>query len=337
MHLPFLRLYHCLAEDEVREAYLNQHETMDRPTLQSQNSANRPPNFKEIVAAKFNNASFEPESYAVPDLHEDLRNGKITPADLELNNKQMNEPIDSTQTIDVFFKRIDDCTQYATDGRVPYTPAQILQTGYYAVSTSGHYNEACKIWRRKANADKTWTTFKTYFAEEYHDLNEQQKVNTTQTNFHGANSVLDIGTALDNLAMAATLDRDIVKQLTQSNKQLVKMNAILTAQVKQSNETNNLLIKKLGKEVPKNVTNPLKSASNDGATKTTHIAPAYDHKAPFNHAAWLASLDPNGYCWTHGYKVQVGHTSRDCKGKLGGNDDTATQADNKGGSTKGKT
>jgi hypothetical protein len=71
-HLPFLRLYHCLAEDEVREAYLNRHETMNRPTLQSRNSADRPPNFKEIVAAKFNDASFEPELYAVPDLHEDF-------------------------------------------------------------------------------------------------------------------------------------------------------------------------------------------------------------------------------------------------------------------------
>jgi hypothetical protein len=202
------------------------------------------------------------------------RYGKITPADLELNNKRMNEPIDSTQTIDAFFKRIDDCTQYATDGRVPYTPAQILQTGYYAVSTSGHYNEACKIWRRKANADKTWTTFKTYFAEEYHGLKEQQKVYTTQTNFHGANSVLDIGNALDNLAMAATSDRDIVKQLTQSNKQLVEMNAILTAQVKQGNETNNLLIKKLGKEAPKNATTASKVTANNGATKTTQNCPS---------------------------------------------------------------
>jgi hypothetical protein len=45
---------------------------MDQPTLQSQNLADRPPNFKEIVAAKFNDASFEPESYTVPDLHEDF-------------------------------------------------------------------------------------------------------------------------------------------------------------------------------------------------------------------------------------------------------------------------
>jgi hypothetical protein len=36
------------------------------------NSADMPSNFKEIVAAKFNDASFEPESYTVSNLHEDF-------------------------------------------------------------------------------------------------------------------------------------------------------------------------------------------------------------------------------------------------------------------------
>jgi len=263
------------------------------------------------------------------------RYGKITTADLEANKSRMNEPIDTTQTIDVFFKRIDDCIQYADDGEVPFTPMQILQTTYNAMSTSGHYNDACKIWRKKPAADKTWTRFKRYFAEEYHDLQEQQRVNASQSNFHGANSVLDISSALDNLAMAATTDRDIVAQLTQSNKQLVEMNATLNAQLKNLMETNNNLIKQLG-------------SSNDVATKTSSIKKVsyadaitssnttYDHRAPFDHAKWVASLDPNGYCWSHGYRVQVGHNSKDCKGKLGGHKDDATRADTKGGSTKGK-
>ena len=118
--------------------------------------------------------------------------GKITTADLEANKSRMNEPINITQTIDVFFKRIDDCTQYADDGEVHITPLQILQTAYHAVSTCGHYNNACKIWRKKPAAAKTWTLFRHYFAEEFHNLQEQQGVNTAQSNFHRANSVLDI-------------------------------------------------------------------------------------------------------------------------------------------------
>ena len=57
----------------------------------------------------------------------------------------MNESIDITQTVDVFFKRIDNYIQYVDDGEVPFMPEQILQTAYHAVSPCGHYNDACKI------------------------------------------------------------------------------------------------------------------------------------------------------------------------------------------------
>ena len=40
------------------------------------------------------------------------RYGKSTPADIETCKQRMNEPIDSTQPIDIFFQRIDDCVQY---------------------------------------------------------------------------------------------------------------------------------------------------------------------------------------------------------------------------------
>ena len=73
--------------------------------------------------------------------------------------------------IDIFFKRIDDCIQYADNGEVPFTP--------HAVSTCGHYNDACKIWHKKPAVTKTWALFKPYFAEEFHDLQEQQRVNTS--------------------------------------------------------------------------------------------------------------------------------------------------------------
>ena len=87
---------------------------------------------------------------------------------------RMNESIDITQTVDVFFKRIDNYIQYVDDGEVPFMPEQILQTAYHEVSTCGHYNDACKIWRKKPAVAKTWALFKPFFAVEFHDLKEQQ-------------------------------------------------------------------------------------------------------------------------------------------------------------------
>ena len=81
----------------------------------------------------------------------------------------MNEPINSTKTISVFFKCIDNCIQYTYSGKVPFTPEQILQTAHHAVSTSGNCNDACKILRKKPAAAKTWPLFKPYFAKEYQD------------------------------------------------------------------------------------------------------------------------------------------------------------------------
>ena len=113
--------------------------------------------------------------------------GKITAADLEANKSRMNEPIDITHTIALFFKRIDDCIQYANAGEVPLTPEQILQTAYHAVSTCGHYNDTCKIWRKKPAVAKTWALFKPYFAKGsylqpkhgecslYHELKVQER------------------------------------------------------------------------------------------------------------------------------------------------------------------
>ena len=56
----------------------------------------------------------------------------------------------------------------------------------------------------------------------------------------------------------------------------------------------------------------------------------------FKWAAWEVSLDPTGYCWTHGYRLQFGHISVNCKGKLGGNWDDATRGNTMGGSSKGR-
>ena len=47
--------------------------------------------------------------------------GRITPADVNECKKQMNAPIDATQPIDVYFKRIDDTVRYAADGNVAFT------------------------------------------------------------------------------------------------------------------------------------------------------------------------------------------------------------------------
>ena len=42
------------------------------------------------------------------------RYGKITTSDLMANRRKMDEPLGSSIPIDVYFKRIDECVQFAT-------------------------------------------------------------------------------------------------------------------------------------------------------------------------------------------------------------------------------
>jgi hypothetical protein len=72
------------------------------------------------------------------------RYGRITTSDITNCITRIEAQMDPTQPIDVYFQTIDDCVQFATDGQVPFTALQIVQTAYHAISKSGLYNDTCK-------------------------------------------------------------------------------------------------------------------------------------------------------------------------------------------------
>ncbi len=108
---------------------------------------------------------------------------------------------------------------------------------------------------------------------------------------------------------------NVVSQLTETNKQLVVTNQSRIEQLQQVLATNAKLIKLVG-------------------TTLTPKAPYV--KKLFDRAAWLAKMNPNGYCWTHGYHVVKSHTSLSCTTKAPGHKDDATRTNTKGGSARGK-
>ena len=55
-----------------------------------------------------------------------------------------------------------------------------------------------------------------------------------------------------------------------------------------------------------------------------------------NQSRDFTPLDPDGYCWSHGYHVSKGHNGALCYNILPGNQSAATRADPMGGSTKHK-
>eukprot|EP00957_Ditylum_brightwellii_P002789 214897-Ditylum_brightwellii.AAC.1 len=102
--------------------------------------------------------------------------GQIKPADLVANGNEYNKPMDISQPINAYFVRIDDCIQYASDGKTPYTSKQILPTALHAMQRTRWFKDGIRTWKVRDRVDKTWQNFKTYFAKEYDEIKEEQEV-----------------------------------------------------------------------------------------------------------------------------------------------------------------
>ena len=79
--------------------------------------------------------------------------GHITAADIKWR-KFLQEPLDMSQLIDVFFNTINDGVQYARKANAQFMSSQFLQMAYHAVRFSVIYLYYCKHWRWKLSAEK---------------------------------------------------------------------------------------------------------------------------------------------------------------------------------------
>ena len=82
--------------------------------------------------------------------------------------------------------------------------------------------DACKEWRYKYPVNKTWANFNTFFAKKYYDNSEKSKLTTIKSGYQRMHAVVGIYMALDNLAMVAMVDWDIVTKLTTANNNLAE-------------------------------------------------------------------------------------------------------------------
>ena len=95
---------------------------------------------------------------------------RITPTDLDENDKRLKEPYDPNETIETLIDQVEDALEYAAVGKDPYTPRQIVNIAYTLLFNTGVYHDDCKTWRQKSIAEQTWEAFKTFFTKANQDL-----------------------------------------------------------------------------------------------------------------------------------------------------------------------
>jgi hypothetical protein len=179
-------------------------------------------------------------------------------------------------------------------------------------------NFPCKVddWEGLPAAARTWTAWKTAFHLAH--LKRQRQILASGggkplKGAHGITPALPptidhLGSALDNLALAATDNTAVLQQLTAANLALTSTIAMLTA-------TNKKLVDTAEKTPSRGSATPAALSKNSRSTKD-----------PF----------PGNYCWTHGHCCNEQHTSATCGNKATGHKDGVTSLNSMEGSKKDK-
>ena len=134
--------------------------------------------------------------------------------------------------------------------------------------------------------------------------------------------------ALANLATATQADRTLVTLLTKTISELSGQAALLTAKLA-TVQAENARVKKSGQQST-TAGNGQRDSSN---TTQSEPNPSQDRNL---YSQIRQRFDPNGYCSSHGYKVEESHTSTTFCFPINGHNKSATRLKIMGGNTWNK-
>jgi hypothetical protein len=258
--------------------------------------------------------------------------GNISPTDLIDNDTRMKAPYNPSQPIELLFDQFDDAIELAAAANAAYTGPQIVAYAYNTILQTGLFTDACRDWRRRPAAQKTWPTFKADFSLAHQEMRESQT--TTQgAGFHSANAALTADfqqqtfEALANLATATESDRSAVSNLTGTNSALTTQLASTNAKL----DTALADIAALRLE--------LSASRNNNNRRNIHGDGNWSHnrnRNDNNRGPTVRKYFNENYCWTHGYHIANDHTSQTCRAPKDGHRNCATRAKTMNGSDRYK-
>ena len=255
--------------------------------------------------------------------HLDANCGGLHPSELVNLPTDMMGYYATADGIPEYINMLEEAQRKLARANLPMSDDQLLAIASTAVLAAEHFPRPTDEWEALPRVNKTWTAWKTHYRAA-HIARKRQMLAAGKNSYGGvANAVTTFDDAtittdtftrldgyLDNLAAAATTERTTLTQLIENNATLTASVTSLTASV--ASLTAAYAILAAGKP----------ASRTPASTATKPAKPSY--------------LAPNGYCWTHGYRVRIGHDSATCKDKGDGHKDGATRANTMGGSNNSK-
>ena len=250
----------------------------------------------------------------------------ITSTQVTDNDKKLRVPYDLNQPIEPLYEQIDNDIAFAEVADNAYTGKQIVAIAYEIIFQTGIYADDCKLWRKKAKADKTWPEFKVYFTDAIHDL-RQSKATAGTVGYHQSPAdTIDFTRTLTTITTAIEAYQSTITNMTKQNQQLTNQ---LHQAITYIGTTND------GIATLKQQLNALTSGSSNFPPKTTDNDQTGRHTFNFAQEPKRKVYDNTNYCHTHGYHVNNDHTSSRCKNPKDGHQKEASRTNIMGGSTRG--
>ena len=227
--------------------------------------------------------------------------GDISAKDLADNHTKMNTPYDPNLPIENLIDQIDEATELADAAKAPYTAPQIVAIAYNLIQQTGIFTLDCEKWDDKADTDKTWVNFKTFFAAS-HKKWRRSSTTAQQGGYHEANLLTaDTIETLGTLATGIEQDRHTVSTLSADNVTLRQQLEALSTQ-----------LASLQANIPQNNSNPRHQQQSAPRTRRR--------------------FSNDNYCWSHGWDVSRTHDSTNCRHQKEGHKTEATRSNTMNGS-----
>jgi hypothetical protein len=253
--------------------------------------------------------------------HLDANCGGLHPSELVNLPTEMLGYYAEADGIPEYINMLEEAQRKLARANLPMSDDQLLAIASTAILASDHYPRPTDAWEALPRIHRTWTAWKAHYREAHlarkRQLLATQHATTQHSSAHATAAIADdsadltmakLDTYLDNLALAATSDRTTLQQLLDANTSLTANVTALTTSLTSLTAAYTTLASNKPTPVPLGTQHP----------KRTSL------------------LDPNGYCWTHGYRVKIGHTSATCNTRAEGHQVTATRRNPMGGSTDNK-
>ncbi len=250
--------------------------------------------------------------------HLDANCGGLHPSELINLNTEMMGYYATTEGIPEYINSLEDAQRKLRRANLPMDDANLVAMASTAVLASQHFPRTTDEWEALPIANKTWAEWKIRYRAAHIARKRQLLASGGTDPFHGAHAATEstgistneldkLDGYLDNLANAATRESSTLRDLADANACNAASIKGITASIAQLTAA---YYKLAGKKPP---TAP----------------PATERNNKRNYQV-------GGYCWTHGYKVGLKHTSATCKSQDDGHKEAATRANTMGGSSNNK-